>query len=162
MEAQAGSTPDRVVAESWQGVEMIPTKTYPLSAIMGEEMTDKERIAELEAEVTMRREQAEGLQNQWVKDTQKIVALEAEVKMLRESGISLVWYTTNKHAGNPVQFDSEKRDAYLRIAELLQAAIVFKNYADDLYNKDPRSCAIINTPIQQRLWLAIDAVREGK
>ena len=48
------------------------------------------------------------------------------------------------------------------IAELLQAAIVFKNYADDRYNKDPRSCAIINTPIQQRLWLAIDEVREGK
>ena len=67
---------------------MIPTKTYPLSAIMGEEMTDKERIAELEAEVTMRREQAEGLQNQWVKDTQKIVALEAEVKMLREALIA--------------------------------------------------------------------------
>ena len=63
---------------------MIPTKTYPLSAIMGEEMTDKERIAELEAEATMRREQAEGLQNQWVKDTQKIVALETEVKMLRK------------------------------------------------------------------------------
>ena len=71
---------------------MIPTKTYPLSAIMGEEIEEeyergyaqgceegKERIAELEAEVTMRREQAEGLQNQWVKDTQKIVALEAEV-----------------------------------------------------------------------------------
>ena len=72
------------------------------------------------------------------------------------------WYTKNKHAGNPVPFDSEKRDAHLRIAELLQAAIVFKNYADDRYNKDPRSCAIINTPIQQRLWLAIDAVREGK
>ena len=61
---------------------MIPTKTYLLSAIMGEEMTDKERIAELEAEVTMRREQAEGLQNQWVKDTQKIVALETDVKDL--------------------------------------------------------------------------------
>lgn len=55
---------------------MIPTKTYPLSAIMGKELTDKERIAELEAELIMRREQAEGLQNQWVKDTQKIVALE--------------------------------------------------------------------------------------
>ena len=27
---------------------MIPTKTYPLSAIMGEEVTDKERIANLE------------------------------------------------------------------------------------------------------------------
>ena len=49
-----------------------------------------------------------------------------------------------------------------RITELLQAAIVFKNYADERYNKDPRSCAIINTPIQQRLWLAIDAAREGK
>ena len=91
MEAQVSSVAYGVVAESWQGVEMIPTKTYPLSAIMGEEMTDKERIA-----------------------------------------------------------------------ELLQAAIVFKNYADDRYNKDPRSCAIINTPIQQRLWLAIDAAREGK
>ena len=44
-----------------------------------------ERIAELEAELMMRREQAEGLQNQWVKDTQKIVALEAEVKTLREA-----------------------------------------------------------------------------
>ena len=70
---------------------MIPTKTYPLSAIMDEEITDKERIT-----------------------------------------------------------------------ELLQAAIVFKNYVDDRYNKDPRSCAIINTPIQQRLWLAIDAAREKK
>ena len=30
---------------------MIPTKTYPLSAIMGNELTDKDRIAELEAEV---------------------------------------------------------------------------------------------------------------
>ena len=59
-------------------------------------------------------------------------------------------------------FDSEKRNAYLRTAELLQAAIAFKNYADDRYNKDPRSCAIINTPIQQRLWLAIDAAREGE
>ena len=88
MEAQVSSIAYGVVAESWQGVEMIPTKTYPLSAIMGEEMTDKERIEELEAEVTMRREQAEGLQNQWVKDTQKIVALEAEVKMLREALIA--------------------------------------------------------------------------
>ena len=107
---------------------MIPTKTYPLSAIMGKEITDKERIkeladafnracdenadfvaesikadrriaelaaqlkhaeghaAELEAELTMRREQAEGLQNQWVKDTQKIVALEAEVMEFRSRG----------------------------------------------------------------------------
>ena len=59
---------------------MIPTKTYPLSAIMGGEISDKERIAELEAELTMRREQAEGLQNQWVRDTQKIVKLEAQLK----------------------------------------------------------------------------------
>jgi len=132
---------------------MIPTKTYPLSAIIGNQLTDKERIAELadafnrvcdenadfvaqsvtdeariaelqdsfedavtraeqaensiaelEAELTMRREQAEGLQNQWVKDTQNIVKLEAqvkhceghaaeleaEVKTLRKSGIGLI------------------------------------------------------------------------
>ena len=49
----------------------------------------KERIAELEAEVSMRREQAEGLQNQWVKDTQKIVALETEVKTLQEALIDM-------------------------------------------------------------------------
>jgi predicted nucleic acid-binding Zn-ribbon protein len=115
------------------------TKTYPLNAIIGDEVDDYERgyaqgceegreriaeladafnqvcdenadfvaesikdetriaeleaqlkhaeghAAELEAELTMRREQAEGLQNQWVKDTQKIVALEAEVKALRDS-----------------------------------------------------------------------------
>ena len=83
--------------------EMIPTKTYPLSAITGKEIEEeyergyaqgceegKERIAELEAELMMRREQAEGLQNQWVKDTQKIVALEANVKTLRKSGIGLI------------------------------------------------------------------------
>lgn len=78
---------------------MIPTKTYPLSAIMGKEIEKeyergyaqgceegKERIAELEAELMMRREQAEGLQNQWVKDTQKIVALEAEVMEFKSRG----------------------------------------------------------------------------
>jgi hypothetical protein len=27
-------------------------------------------------------------------------------------------YTTNKHAGNPVPMDTEKRDLYLRLAEL--------------------------------------------
>ena len=83
---------------------MIPTKTYPLSAIMGKEIEEeyergyaqgceegKERIAELEAELMMRREQAEGLQNQWVKDTQKIVALEAEVKMLRKDAERYWW-----------------------------------------------------------------------
>ena len=92
MEAQVSSVAYGVVAVSGEGGEMIPTKTYPLSAIMGKEIEKeyergyaqgceegKERIAELEAELMMRREQAEGLQNQWVKDTQKIVALEAEV-----------------------------------------------------------------------------------
>ena len=83
---------------------MIPTKTYPLSAIMGKEIEEE-----------YERGYAQGCE-----------------------------------------------EGKERIAELLQAAITFKNYADDRYNKDPRSCAIINTPIQQRLWLAIDAVREGK
>ena len=43
----------------------------------------KARIAELEAELMMRREQAEGLQNQ-------CVALKANVKTLRKSGIGLI------------------------------------------------------------------------
>ena len=50
---------------------MIPTKTYPLSAIMGEEVTDKERITELEA----RLKHAEG----------HAAELEAEVKALRKA-----------------------------------------------------------------------------
>jgi len=49
---------------------MIPTKTYPLSAIMGGQLTDKERIAELEAQV----KHAEG----------HAAELEAEVKAWRE------------------------------------------------------------------------------
>lgn len=47
MEAQVSPVANRVAPESWQGDEMIPTKTYPLSAITGEELTDKERIVEL-------------------------------------------------------------------------------------------------------------------
>jgi hypothetical protein len=54
-------------------------------------MNDKERIAELEAELTLRREQAEGLQNQWVKDTQKIVALEVKAEKLRVDAERYRW-----------------------------------------------------------------------
>ena len=50
---------------------MIPTKTYPLSAIMGNELTDKERIAELEAQL----KHCEG----------HAAELETEVKALRDS-----------------------------------------------------------------------------
>jgi hypothetical protein len=55
---------------------MIPTKTYPLSAIIGEEMNTQERIAELEAQL----KHAEG----------HAAELEAEVKTLREYGVGLV------------------------------------------------------------------------
>ena len=57
---------------------MTPTKTYPLSAIMGEEITDKERIAELEAQLADANEMLEKCNSKF------IVALEAEVKMLRK------------------------------------------------------------------------------
>ena len=50
---------------------MIPTKTYPLSAIMGNELTDKERIAELEAQL----KHCEG----------HAAELEAEVNALRKA-----------------------------------------------------------------------------
>ena len=84
---------------------MIPTKTYPLSAIMGEEMTDKERIAELQnafEDAVTRAEKAENriaeladafnrvcAENvdfvaESIRDEARIVALEAEVKMLRK------------------------------------------------------------------------------
>ena len=59
--------------------EMTPTKTYPLSAIMGEEITDKERIAELqnafEDAVTRAERQRTALRN---------------------------WKPTSRHCGNPV------------------------------------------------------------
>jgi uncharacterized coiled-coil protein SlyX len=50
---------------------MIPTKTYPLSVIIGEELTDKERISELEAQL----KHCEG----------HSAELEAEVKQLRKA-----------------------------------------------------------------------------
>ena len=50
---------------------MIRTKTYPLSAIMGNKLTDKERIEELEAQL----KHCEG----------HAAELEAEVKHLRDS-----------------------------------------------------------------------------
>ena len=109
---------------------MIPTKTYPLSAIMGEEIDEyergyaqgceegKERIAELEAELMMRREQAEGLQNQWVKDTQKIVALETEEdEMWKHLAIAVValkkirddWYESAPIASEALARIEEKK-----------------------------------------------------
>jgi len=119
---------------------MIPTKTYPLSAIMGGEISDKERIAELaDAYNRLCAENAD-----FVAESIKAGRRIEELQNAFEDAV-----TRAEKAEN-------------RIAELLQAAITFKNYADDRYNKDPRSCAIINTPIQQRLWLAIKAAREGK
>ena len=56
---------------------MIPTKTYPLSAIIGDEVDNyergyaqgceegRERIAELEAELTMRREKVKEKAKKW-------------------------------------------------------------------------------------------------
>ena len=41
---------------------MIPTKTYPLSAIMDNEITDKERIAELEAQLKYTEQHAADLE----------------------------------------------------------------------------------------------------
>ena len=54
---------------------MIPTKTYPLSAIMGNEVTDKERIAELEAQLKYTEQHAADLEAE---------NLEAEILALRK------------------------------------------------------------------------------
>ena len=75
---------------------MIPTKTYPLSAIMGKEIEEeyergyaqgceegKERIAELEAQLADANEMLEKCNSKF------IVALEAEVKTLREALIDM-------------------------------------------------------------------------
>ena len=60
---------------------MIPTKTYPLSAIMGNELTDKDRIAELKAHL----KHAEG----------HAAELEAENKALRLDGERYRWLRKN-------------------------------------------------------------------
>ena len=60
---------------------MIPTKTYPLSAIMGNELTDTERIAELEAQL----KHCEG----------HAAELEAEVKALRLNAERYRWLRKN-------------------------------------------------------------------
>jgi len=75
---------------------MIPTKTYPLSAIMGDQLTDKERIAELEA----RLKHCEG----------HAAELEAEVRALRlnaerEHGAALL----QSHACSEAEMTKLKR-----------------------------------------------------
>ena len=58
---------------------MIPTKTYPLSAIMGNQLTDKERIAELaDAFNTVCAENADFVA-QSVTDENRIAELEAQL-----------------------------------------------------------------------------------
>ena len=127
---------------------MIPTKTYPLYAIMGKEIEEeyergyaqgceegKERIAELEAELMMRREQAEGLQNQWVKDTQKIVALEVEAEKLRKDAERYRWLRA-KHW----------HDGGLCVVTNAKETVRFGT----------------DCPSHERLDAAIDAAREGE
>jgi phage tail sheath gpL-like len=59
---------------------MIPTKTYPLSAIMGNELTDKKRIAELtDAFNRVCAENADFVAES-IKDETRIAELEAQVK----------------------------------------------------------------------------------
>jgi predicted nuclease with TOPRIM domain len=83
---------------------MIPTKTYPLSAIMGGEISDKERIKELTdafnrvcdenadfvAESIKADRRVAELEAQLKHAEGHAAELEAEVKALRESGVGLV------------------------------------------------------------------------
>ena len=59
---------------------MIPTKTYPLSAIMGNQLTDKERIAELaDAFNKLCAENADFVAES-IKADRRIAGLEAQLK----------------------------------------------------------------------------------
>jgi hypothetical protein len=85
---------------------MSDTKTYPLSAIMGNELTDKERIAELTDAFNRVCEENADFVAESIKDETRIAELaaqlkhceghaaelEAEVKEVRESGIALVGF----------------------------------------------------------------------
>jgi len=64
---------------------MIPTKIYPLSAIMGEELTDKERIAELADAFNKVCEENADFVAESIKADRRIAELETEVKTLREA-----------------------------------------------------------------------------
>jgi predicted RNase H-like nuclease (RuvC/YqgF family) len=140
---------------------MIPTKTYPLSAIMGKEIEEeyergyaqgceegKERISELEAELTMRRKQAEGLQNQWVKDTQKIVALEAEVMEFRSRGNVAMssWDEERERAlregERVVALEADVKDLHADIARLTTEA----------YTRDAE-CKTLRVDAERYRWL---------
>jgi hypothetical protein len=90
VEAQAGSVANRVAPESWQGGEMIPTKTYPLSAIIGNQLTDKERIAELAEAFNKVCDENADFVAESIKADRRIAELEAEVKEVRDSGTALV------------------------------------------------------------------------
>ena len=59
---------------------MIPTKTYPLSAIMGEEKTDKERIAELTDAFNRVCDENADFVAESIKDETRIAELEAQLK----------------------------------------------------------------------------------
>jgi hypothetical protein len=68
---------------------MSDTKTYPLSAIIGEKITDKERIAELaDAYNRLCAENADFVAES-IKADSRIAELEAEVKTLREALIDM-------------------------------------------------------------------------
>jgi hypothetical protein len=86
---------------------MIPTKTYPLSAIMGEEMNTQERIAELEAQL----KHAEG----------HAAELEAEVKMLRVDAERYQWLR-ERHENTIMDIYNSISPAMIK-PELLDAAI---------------------------------------
>jgi hypothetical protein len=78
-------------------------------------------------------------------------------------------YTTNKHAGNPVLMDTEKRDLYLRIAELEAEVKTLRKDAEryrwlrDVAPKGTGEIADIRSNHStDEINAAIDAAREGK
>ena len=63
---------------------MIPTKTYPLSAIMGDQFTDKERVAELTDAFNKVCDENADFVEESNKDEARIADLEAQITALQE------------------------------------------------------------------------------
>jgi chromosome segregation ATPase len=119
---------------------MIPTKTYPLSAIMGEEKTDKERIAELTDAFNRVCDENADFVAESIKDETRI----AELQDSFEDAVTRAEKAENRIA----ELEAQLKHCAGHAAEL-EAEV--KHLRDSDYQRHVRS-------LEQRLVIAMDAL----
>jgi hypothetical protein len=119
------------------------TKTYPLYAIMGKEITDKERIKELADAFNRVCDENADFVAQSVTDENRIAELEAQLKHCEGHAAEL-------EAGNRALRLSALRYRWLRGFDVL------------CWSRVPPCSAPFETASGENLDAAIDAAREGK